>query len=125
MGSGVERLSVSEGSNSKVWEIKCGQKRLVLELLSWGRASVKLNTIEGEDGVDGETTTVFTRVKELLENEVENYEKGIHFEIKTRWPRMVWWVENTGKSLFKWDRSYRSVDDAAQVKAEVWIRKDD
>ncbi len=114
-------LPRGETLGSRVWEIEAGSKRLTLEVLSWSRASARLDTVEGKGRVFGETTAVFYKAKELLENEAEKRHSEIFFEIKTRCPRMTWWVENTGKELFKWTSLYRSVDDETQVKAEARI----
>lgn len=112
---------VPGSSSEQVTVIEAGRKRLTLAVMNWGEASARLDNLPGIKRVEGETTAVFTKAREILQQTARRKGGRITFEIETRWPTLRSWCETTGRSLFDWEIQ-QETEDPQGIRARCEIQ---
>ena len=111
-----------EGNSSEeVTIIRAGRKQLTLAVYPFGKASARIDNMEGLPREEGETTAVLTAAKDVLERRAQELGRPIRLELETSWPSMKGMFQTDGRDIFQWD-PVPMVDDPQRLRVEVEIR---
>jgi hypothetical protein len=85
----------------KIFLIEFGSKSLLLYLEDENEfVTVVANNDRRKE--DGDTTTVYRKAREIMQQEADSLEKKLHYEIATTDKKMVSWSKDKGEKIFHW-----------------------
>jgi len=99
-----------ERENSQVFLLEYGSKSLLLYYFD-NNEFVTVISNNGNEKVKGDTTEIYSKAKEIMQQEANQSKKSQHYEVSTKDPKMTRWANSKGKELFHWKNIIEPTDE--------------
>lgn len=77
----------------------------IASIYDYLRADSFVKNLEGAERLPDETSVIYSKINELLQDLSDANEKMLHYHFKTQYPQLAKWALTKGYKIFHWNRS--------------------